>query len=142
MIPELNIQSWVEMERFSQKQRDLVLKISGFSPLAWGSRGVYVGSDMSSEQWSEQVRSGLREFSTHPRLLQRFARSAIAHQDYAAENGEIVSMPGRARVCPYYFVANERVSLGGVLVTLVPSDKKLIHGMSDAIISPGATASG
>jgi len=136
VIPQLDIQSWQEMERFSQKQRDLVLKISGFSPLAWGSRGVYVGSDMSAEQWTEQVRRALDEFSTHPRLLQRFAKGMVSRQDYVAENDEVVSLPGRARVCPYYFVVNDRVTLGGVLATLVPSDKKLIHGMRDAIISP------
>jgi len=135
VIPELGIQSWHEMERFSQKQRDLVLKISGFSPLAWGARGVYVGSDMSSEQWAEQVRTGLAEFSTHPRVLQRFVKGSLSKQDYVAENDEIVTLTGRARVCPYYFVVNDRVTLGGVLVTLVPSDKKLIHGMRDAILS-------
>ena len=136
VIPELNIQSWSEMERFSQKQRDLVLKISGFSPDAWGARGVYVGSDMSAEQWTEQVRRSLAEFSEHPRVLQRFIKGSMAKQDYAAENDEIVTLNGRARVCPYYFVVNDRVTLGGVLVTLVPADKKLIHGMRDAILSP------
>jgi hypothetical protein len=136
VIPELGIQSWHEMERFSQKQRDLVLKISGFSPHAWGARGVYVGSDMSAEQWAEQVRLGLAEFSEHPRVLQRFVKGSLAKQDYAAENDEIVPLTGRARVCPYYFVVNDRVTLGGVLVTLVPADKKLIHGMRDAILSP------
>jgi hypothetical protein len=140
VIPELNIQSWREMERFSQKQRDLVLKVSGFSPLAWGSRGVHVGSDMSAEQWTEQVRLGLAEFATQPRLLQRFAKGSVSRQDYVAENDEIVSLPGRARVCPYYFVVNDRVTLGGVLVTLCPSDKKLLHGMRDAIISPARRA--
>lgn len=136
VIPELGIQSWQEMERFSQKQRELVLKISGFSPLAWGSRGVYVGSDLSSEQWAEQVRIALNEFSDHPRVLQRFAKGALAKQDYVAENDEIVTLTGRARVCPYYFVVNDRVTLGGVLVTHCPSDKKLLHGMRDAILSP------
>jgi hypothetical protein len=139
VIPELGIQSWHEMERFSQKQRELVLKISGFSPLAWGSRGVYVGSDLSAEQWSGQVRLALEEFSTHPRVLQRFAKGALARQDYVAENDEMVTLTGRARVCPYYFAVDDRVSLGGVLVTLVPSDKKLIHGMRDAILSPAIT---
>jgi len=138
VIPELGIQSWTEMERFSQKQRELVLKISGFSPLAWGARGVYVGSDLSAEQWTEQVRLGLAEFSIHPRVLQRFVKGALTKQDYAAENDEIVTLTGRARICPYYFVVNDRVSLGGVLSTLVPSDKKLIHGMRDAIIGPVA----
>jgi hypothetical protein len=141
VIPELNIQSWSELARFSQKQRELVLKVSGFSPLAWGSRGVNVGSDMSAEQWAAEVQKGLDEFSTHPRLLQRFAKGAVVRQEYVAENDEIVSLSGRARICPYYFVANERVSLGGVLVTLVPADKKLIHGMRDAIISPAVPAS-
>ena len=136
VIPELNIQAWSEMERFSQKQRDVVLKISGFSPDAWGARGVYVGSDMSADEWTAQVRRALAEFGEHPRVLQRFMKGALAKQDYAAENDEIVTLTGRARVCPYYFVVNDRVSLGGVLVTLVPADKKLIHGMRDAILSP------
>jgi hypothetical protein len=140
VIPELNIQSWAEMEKFSQKQRDLVLKISGFSELAWGARGVHVGSDMPAEEWAAQVRAGLEEFGTHPRVLMRFAKGALAKQDYAAENDEIVTLNGRARVCPYYFVANDRVALGGVLVTLVPADKKLIHGMRDAVISPAAAS--
>ena len=50
------------------------------------------------------------------------------------------TLKGRARICPYYFVKDDRVSLGGVLVTLVPTDKKLIHGMRDAIISPAIAA--
>jgi len=140
VIPELGIQSWQEMERFSQKQRELVLKISGFSPLAWGARGVFVGSDLSAEQWTEQVRAGLAEFSEHPRVLQRFMKGALAKQDYVAENDEIVTLTGRARVSPYYFVANDRVTLGGVLVTHCPSDKKLLHGMRDAILSPAVAA--
>jgi hypothetical protein len=136
VIPELGIQSWTELEKFSQKERELVLKISGFSPLAWGSRGVQIGSDMSAEDWTTQVRAGLAEFSTHPRLLQRFVKGALVRQDYDAENDGIVSLSGRARLCPYYFVVNDRVTLGGVLATVVPADKKLIHGMRDAIISP------
>jgi hypothetical protein len=141
VIPELGIQSWAEMEKFSQKQRELVLKISGFSPLAWGARGVFVGSDMSAEQWTEHVRDGLAEFSTHPRVLQRFVKGSLSKQDFVAENDEIVTLTGRARICPYYFVVNDRVTLGGVLSTLVPSDKKLIHGMRDAILSPVIAAS-
>ena len=142
VIPELNIQSWQEMERFSQKQRDLVLKISGFSPDAWGARGVYVGSDMSADEWAAQVKIAVEEFSEHPRLLQRFMKGAVVQQNYVAENDEVVTLKGRARVCPYYFVVNDRVSLGGVLVTLVPADKKLIHGMRDAVIGPAIIKTG
>jgi hypothetical protein len=141
VIPELNIQSWQEMESFSQKQRDLVLKISGFSPDAWGARGVYVGSDMPAEEWATQVRTALTEFSEHPRVLQRFIKGSLAKQDFLAENDELTTLTGRARVCPYYFVVNDRATLGGVLITLVPADKKLIHGMRDAIISPAVAQS-
>jgi hypothetical protein len=140
VIPELGIQSWAEMDRFSQKQRDLVLKISGFSELAWGARGVHIGSDMPAEEWSALVKKALADFSTNPCVLMRFAKGGLAKQDYLAENDEMVTLNGRARVSPYYFVAKERVSLGGVLVTLVPADKKLIHGMRDAVISPAMTA--
>ena len=45
-------------------------------------------------------------------------------------------MSGRVRVCPYYFVTGEEVVLGGALATICPSDKKIIHGMADAIMAP------
>src|SRR5271156_3887114 len=80
VIPELNIQSWSEMESFSQKQRDLVLKISGFSSDAWGARGVYVDSDMPAEEWAGQIRTALAEFPEHPRVLQRFQKGSLAKQ--------------------------------------------------------------
>ena len=51
-------------------------------------------------------------------------------------------MKGRARLCPYYFVAGEaseaRAELGGVLATICPADKKIIHGLKDAILAPCA----
>ena len=46
-------------------------------------------------------------------------------------------MKGRARLCPYYFVQSENeVNLGGILATICPADKKIIHGMKDAILAP------
>ena len=51
-------------------------------------------------------------------------------------------MPGRVRLCPYYFVIGNgdaaRAHLGGVLATICPADKKIIHGMRDAILAPCA----
>ena len=61
--------------------------------------------------------------------------------DFASS--QMVSMPGRARLCPYYFVSGEndaaRAHLGGVLATICPADKKIIHGMKDAILAPCST---
>ena len=45
-------------------------------------------------------------------------------------------MRGRARLCPYYFVSDNQVELVGILTTICPLDKKLIHGMVDAVMVP------
>jgi hypothetical protein len=101
---------------------------------------VFVGFDLSAEEWAREIRRALAEFGEHPHVLQRFVKGAVTVQEFADVGGEMQTLPGRTRICPYYFVANDRVSLGGVLASHVPSDKKLIHGMSDAIISPASAA--
>ena len=138
VLPGLEIHDWNEMGRFSQSQRDLILKISGFSPLAWGSRGVSLGSDLASGEWQRQIDVALAEFPTHPYILQRFMKGALLEHPYLDETGALQTLKGRARICPYYFVPGEsqRPTLGGALVTLVPADKKLVHGMRDAILVP------
>jgi hypothetical protein len=46
-------------------------------------------------------------------------------------------MEGRARLCPYFFTDSEGKSkFAGCLATIVPADKKKIHGMSDSILVP------
>ncbi|MEI7731492.1 MAG: hypothetical protein WCO56_18095 [Verrucomicrobiota bacterium] len=144
-IPELNITDWRQLKTLSQRERDLVLKISGFSPEAWGARGVYIGSDLSSAEWSVAVDRALTGFSTSPFVLQRFLRTVltpVAYHDFSA--GTQRTMPGRARLCPYYFVSGDgpaaRANLGGVLATICPADKKIIHGMRDAVILPCAVS--
>ena len=51
-------------------------------------------------------------------------------------NAELRTMNGRVRLCPYYFVEVDRVRMRGALATIVPADKKLIHGMRDGILAP------
>ncbi len=57
-IPELNLTDWQQLKTLSQKERDLILKVSGFSEHAWGARGVYLGSDLSQADWSAAVDAG------------------------------------------------------------------------------------
>jgi len=140
-IPELNLTDWQQLKGLSQKERDLILKVSGFSENAWGARGVYLGSDLSQADWSAAVEAALAEFPQSPRVLQRFHKPAqVAAKWFDFEKNETVAMPGRVRLCPYYFVAGEgdaaRPQLGGVLATVVPADKKIVHGMSDAVLAP------
>jgi hypothetical protein len=140
-IPELNLTDWAQLKTLSQKERDLILKVSGFSENAWGARGVFLGSDLSQADWSAAVDAALKNFESSPSVLQRFHKPSIVEASWFdfAKN-EIMPMKGRARLCPYYFVSGEgdaaRPALGGVLATIVPADKKIVHGMSDAILAP------
>jgi len=140
-IPELGLTDWQQLKLLSQKERDLILKVSGFSVHAWGARGVYLGSDMSHADWSAAVDKAIAEFNQSPYVLQRFNHSKLVEAqwyDFAAN--QVVPMKGRARLCPYYFVAGEgdsaRAQLGGVLATICPPDKKIIHGMTEAVFAP------
>ncbi|CAN5891960.1 hypothetical protein BH11VER1_BH11VER1_00980 [soil metagenome] len=137
--PQLGIHSWQEMKRFGNKERELVLKISGWSEKSWGSRGVEIGHDLSQSEWSAVIDEALESFPTNPYLLQRFHRGRVVpHPLFDEAKQAIVSMPSRVRLCPYYFVDGDATHLGGVLATVVPSDKKLLHGMRDAIMLPCA----
>ncbi len=141
VIPGLEIQSFEELKHFSQKQRDLILKISGFHETAWGSRSVVLGSDASQTEWQTAVTAALTEFPTHPHILQRFHKGRLVDQRFRnAATGEIETLHGRVRLCPYYFVIEGKAELRGALATVCPADKKLLHGMKDAIMVPTAVA--
>jgi len=142
-IPELNLTDWQQLKTMSQKERDLILKVSGFSENAWGARGVFLGSDLSHEAWSKAVDAALAGFEKSPSVLQRFHKPSLVDAAwFDFTKNEVVPMKGRARLCPYYFVAGDgdsaRPQLGGVLATMVPADKKIVHGMTDAVLAPGA----
>ncbi len=139
-LPRLEANSWEDVKAFSQKERQLILKISGFSPLAWGSRGVVAGSDVSQPIWAQAVDTALAQFPTNPWILQEFhLPRTIEHPWFDPDTGAIRMMKGRVRLCPYYFLADPaQPRLGGVLATIVPADKKLVHGMRDAILAPCA----
>ena len=136
VYPQLEIQDWKEMAAFSQKERNLIIKISGFDGRAWGARGVRLGSDLSSKEWAEAIESALAEFPLHPHILQVFRHSVLTDQSYYGEEGMLVSMKGKARLSPYFFVVGNKTTLGGVLATVCPADKKILHGMSVAVMAP------
>jgi hypothetical protein len=135
VYPGLEIQSWEELKRFSQRERELVLKISGFSELAWGSRSVKVGQDLSHEDWGRAVDEALGDWDARPWILQKFHHSRVVEMDYV-EEGRLARLKGRVRLCPYYFGGERETKLGGVLATVCPADKKLLHGMREAILAP------
>lgn len=137
VIPRLEIHDWREAAKFSQKERDLLLKVSGFSPLGWGSRGVALGADLPHHEWEKRIEYALTNFGEQPTILQQFHKGSLfEHSYYDGANGEAQMLKGRVRLCPYYFVEGNRVRMRGALTTIVPADKKLIHGMRDGIMVP------
>jgi hypothetical protein len=141
VIPGLEIQSFEELKHFSQKQRELILKISGFHETAWGSRSVVLGSDASQQEWQAAIGEALADFPHHPHILQRFHKGRLVEQPFFnPASGQIETLRGRVRLCPYYFVIDGKAGLRGVLATICPADKKLLHGMKDAIMAPTAVA--
>jgi hypothetical protein len=137
VIPRLEIQDWREAAKFSQKDRELLLKVSGFSPLGWGSRGIALGSDLPHAEWEKRIENALATFESNPTILQKFHKGSLfEHRCWDPDSGELKTMKGRVRLCPYYFVEDDHVKLRGALATIAPADKKFLHGMSEAILVP------
>ena len=130
------IYRWEQLGDASQKERNLILKLSGFHENAWGARSVLYGRDASREEWKDGITEALEGARTNLYLLQEYRKPArLSHPVYNDE-GEVFPMKGRLRLCPYYFVHGDTVELGGILATFCPADKKIIHGMRDAALLP------
>jgi hypothetical protein len=139
VLPRLEAHSWDEVAKFSQKRRNFILKVSGFSERAWGSRGVVVASDLPQKEWQTELESALAAFPSQPHILQVFHTGRLFDAEYwLPENADLQKMRGRVRLCPYFFVGEKTTQLGGALATICPDDKKLLHGMRDAILAPVA----
>lgn len=157
------IRDWNELADAPRRDRDLVLKASGFDATAWGARSVTVGCDASQSEWRAAVEAALAAAREKNSLfvVQRFRKPVRLEHAVFDALGNVVPASGRVRICPYYFVipaeksvgngaaaarreetsvsaARERVVLGGALCTFCPADKKIIHGMSDAVLVPCA----
>jgi hypothetical protein len=135
------LNDWRDLGGASQKERDLIIKISGFHETAWGARSVVLGSDCSREEWQQAVEQALRLAPDNLHVLQEYKKpKRVSHPLYepAATGAPAVAeaKAGRLRLCPYYFVVGGQARLSGALATFCPPDKKIIHGMVDAALLP------
>lgn len=136
------LSDWRELAGASQKERDLILKISGYHETAWGARSVVLGSDCSRDEWQEGVARAVALAPHHLHVLQAYKKPRrLEHPVFvppAEGAGEPVAVAkaGRLRLCPYYCVIGGAARLSGVLATFCPPDKKIIHGMQDAALLP------
>ncbi len=144
VIPNLEVNGesvadWRQLGALTQRQRKMVIKPSGFSELAWGSRGVAIGHDIPTEEWVDIIQKSLENFEKSPHILQKFhTAERVRMQYYDFESGDMQEMACRPLLRPYYFVVENTVKLGGMQAAVCPADKKILHGMVDSIIVPCA----
>lgn len=136
LVGGLPIVSWEQLGNASQRERNLILKISGFHPDAREARSVVLGSDVSREEWSEALAEAVEESNYALRLLQEYRKPHRVEHQVCDEQGRAETIQGRVRLCPYYYVHGRETSMPGVLATVCPADKKIIHGMSEAAMLP------
>lgn len=130
------LRSWSELAEATQKNRNYIIKRSGYNKDAWGARSITVGSDCSQEAWTESITLAINQSKTSPFIIQEFKKpKKIAHPIYNSK-GEITEEPGRVRLCPYYMKTDDHIEIKGILGTICPANKKIIHGMSVASFIP------
>lgn len=137
------LQDWRVLSAATQKERSQwVIKPSGYSPLAWGARGVRVGEDLSGHDWNHAMEEALASFTRGPWLLQEWGHPIRQSFESISLDGVEEKKEVRGRISPFYFVTEGEAKLSGVLATLCPLDKKIIHGMPGAILAPAGSAGG
>lgn len=131
------VSDWRALIELGKSDRDYVVKPSGFSELAWGSRGVKIANDLTKEEWAKTIDDALAAYEHTPHILQRFHKGKRIRMPYLDRSIDDIKMfDARVRLCPYYFVVGDEARLGGILATVAPADKRLIHGMTDAVMAP------
>ncbi len=130
------IHRWEQLADASQRERNLIMKLSGFHENAWGARSVLYGSDASRTEWTDGIAEALEEAPNNLYLLQEYKKPGLLKHPVFRQDGQLSPMSGRLRLCPYYFVEGDGVELAGILATFCPADKKIIHGMRDAALLP------
>ncbi len=141
------LNDWRALAGASQKERDLIIKISGYHETAWGARSVVLGSDCSRDEWQAGVENAIALAPTNLHVIQIYKKPRrIEHRVFDAPQGAGSAAPavlkaGRLRLCPYYFLIEGKARLSGALATFCPPDKKIIHGMQDAALLPSRVLS-
>ncbi|MCR5183551.1 MAG: hypothetical protein K6B46_02485 [Opitutales bacterium] len=124
------------LENLTQKERARwVLKASGFSPLAWGSRSVVIGADVPAARWEREL-AAIKKNEKIFYVCQRYRKPCRVPG--VAGDGAMA----RVRICPYYFKGGNAFFWAGTLATFCPPDKKIIHGMSVASLTCAAVPAG
>lgn len=133
------VRRWRDLLEATQRGRRMVVKPSGFSPQAWGSRGVTIGHDVPAPEWGAALEAALAAFEQNPHVLQPyFASRRFSVQWFDMDQARLRESRVRGRFSPYYIDSGDDVQLVGILATACPDSSKILHGMADAVMAPVA----
>lgn len=135
-INGIPLSSWSELAEATQKNRNFIIKRSGYNQDAWGARSVTIGTDCSQETWAKSIVLATNDSKSSPFIIQEFKKPKKIYHPIYSEKGDSIEEPGRVRLCPFYMRTEDKVELKGILGTICPADKKIIHGMSVATFIP------
>ena len=136
LVNRKGLGNWSELGMASKKERSLVVKASGFHETAWGARSVVIGDDISGEEWKKTLSGAIESFPRPLSVIQEFHKASLVEHPVFKKRNEVISMSGRLRLSPYFFVLGSGIQWSGTLATLCPADKKIIHGMTDGALMP------
>ena len=102
-----------------------------------GQPWYLVRLDLAHAEWEKRIESALATFESAPTILQKFHKGKTVRAALLgcrlrrAENHERPRAP-----LSVLLVEPDKVKMRGALATIVPADKKFLHGMRDAILAP------
>ena len=74
LIGSKPITDWSQLIEASKKERNLIIKISGFHESAWGARNVTLGSDSSRAEWESAIQQAITMADTSLHILQTYEK--------------------------------------------------------------------
>ena len=103
------IRDWTELADATQKERNLVIKASGFHESAWGARSVTLGSDVARDAWLDAIEEAVAPEAECRYVMQTYKKPARLTHPVFNDAGELAEAQGRVRLCPLLFRPRRRL---------------------------------
>ncbi len=139
------VHDWMQLDAARQERARLRRQAVGLLRARLGlARRARSPTISRARNGRPRLREGLAAFDRTPHICSASTKGSACACRYfdRAKERRRCRWTGACACRRTYFVAGESVRLGGILATIAPADKRLIHGMTDAIMAPCAPFEG
>ncbi len=127
-----SIKEWEDLAGLSRRQRQFVLKTSGFSNESSWAKGVIFMSRLSREKCEVAIKKALDSDGTY--VLQEFRKGVKFKHPYFDFHAEMMkTMHGRVRLTPYFSVQDGKLLTAKATMC---ENTDYVHAMVDSINVP------